>query len=497
MNEINCTNCKDDTDIFYKVFNETDFNISIGTDLTLYGVLKDSKMWEDISKHWKAYTTKVTYLTKIKKYIIPGINNLPLKDCTRKKFDDLINAMKKIRKTEGKDTTPTYVHNTKCILARITKVAELFEICPDVLWGTQYDIPETIDEEKTLEKLAILPKSLLPEEEIIISRAVLEDETQEGKYFGVALMFCLGLRDNEAVALTFEDIHPIEGHPNAYAAWIYKSSDRGTRATKYGGKTNNMPRIIPIPDKLSALIKARRKWVRANAKSGTHIERYPIACLSNKKLNKQCTPREISELGTTILRRAKINEEMLSLLDNELSKLKCSDGTIEKDATSYLFRRNFGTHLKILGLNKVQRQYLMGHDIEDQNSYRSMYRNDEELYNIARLMHERPIVNKSYTNSIEMKDQLYNPNLYNAKITIPIEAGITQLHLTVNQNEPNTKTEVQLKSNADTVNGTYYTYDNNRPYSIDTQNILAVYHDRYDAAIKKYQDRTDNELITN
>ena len=68
-----------------------------------------------------------------------------------------------------------------------------------------------------------------------------------------------------------------------------------------------------------------------------------------------------------------------------------------KDPTAYLFRRNFGTHLHILGLSEPEIEYVIGHDIDDPYETRNEFVNEEKLFSIKQKMDRRPLVNSDLT----------------------------------------------------------------------------------------------------
>ncbi len=65
----------------------------------------------------------------------------------------------------------------------------------------------------------------------------------------------------------------------------------------------------------------------------------------------------------------------------------------EKDATAYLLRRNYATHLQILGFTTAEMQYLIGHDVEDAYESRNEFVNEERLYAMYQKLLHRPLVN--------------------------------------------------------------------------------------------------------
>ena len=82
----------------------------------------------------------------------------------------------------------------------------------------------------------------------------------------------------------------------------------------------------------------------------------------------------------------------MTYIDAELQRA-ANEKQFEKDPSAYLFRRNFGTHLFILGLSETEIQYVVGHDIEGLYETRNEFVNEERLLEIKQKMEQRPIFN--------------------------------------------------------------------------------------------------------
>ena len=82
----------------------------------------------------------------------------------------------------------------------------------------------------------------------------------------------------------------------------------------------------------------------------------------------------------------------MTYIDAELQRA-ANEKQFEKDPSAYLFRRNFGTHLFILGLSEAEIQYVVGHDIEGLYETRNEFVNEERLLEIKQKMEQRPIFN--------------------------------------------------------------------------------------------------------
>ena len=100
-----------------------------------------------------------------------------------------------------------------------------------------------------------------------------------------------------------------------------------------------------------------------------------------------------------------------------------------KDPTAYLFRRNFGTHLHILGLSEPEIEYVIGHDIDDPYETRNEFVNEEKLFAIKQKMDRRPLVNSDLS-ELERIDAGERLQLqHTACVQIPAESAETEIHL--------------------------------------------------------------------
>lgn len=120
-------------------------------------------------------------------------------------------------------------------------------------------------------------------------------------------------------------------------------------------------------------------------------------------------------------------------------------GIIEKDATAYILRRNFATHLYILGLDESQRQYIMGHQIEENEDKRWFFRNEELLEPIARTLSLRPIVNQLSDDPIVVEDRYQAFSIHKGMFQFRVKNRSGVLKARFKQCEPKGKQHVVIK----------------------------------------------------
>lgn len=378
--------------------------------LTFFGVLNRFYIYDiegtksrvgGISRNWNAESTRKANKNNYEKVIFPRIPNIPLEEMTKDDFDEIIQSIIRAGGRGGRAYSAPRIQAFKRLLKGVTEEAAKQGICEDVLFGSSYAIPESEPHTKSLEKeLVRLRKSFTVKEEFLISQHVLRDAAQSGQQIGLALMFCMGLRNEEACGLDFGDIKPMQYHPKCSCLWVYKSTKRGTNQLQASGKTRNMARLLPIPGVLLELLEERRRLIQEKVDAGqiilpknATIDQLPIVC-SDFDYLERCNSKQLTAAGRQILKAVKIAENELAYIDIELEENRLAeDGVYEKDPTVYLCRRNLGTHLYIMGLTEAEIQYIMGHDIEDPYESRNDFTNEDKLYQIKRKMELRPLVN--------------------------------------------------------------------------------------------------------
>lgn len=504
-----------------KDFYDNNRDIPRGTreNPTLAGAIYyHDEMWYWLSKNWHdtktGSSTYESYLQHYKKYIFSELGTTCLSKATKEDYDNVMAAydsseIKKAdindekAKNDRKRRDASFRRHLEYIMMRAEKIASEFGLCEDVLWGSRYtlaDSNDTDEREKYDKFLTRLPKSFNPGQEKFLSERLLYDPEQSGYYFGLALMFCLGLRENEACGMIFGDIRDMAYHTDIHTAWISKSSVKDTRETKMGGKTRNAPRIIPIPDMLYELIVGRMKYLED--KKIKNIENLPIAC-DGYNYSVHCRPSELSRVGRNLLRECKVDEDTLSIIDATLNEEMIEDPTeiyeVEKDPTTYMLRRNLATHLYILGLDQNEIQYVMGHDISDPDDQRNYFRNEDKLYNIALKMQQRPLVNHLKTDYlVQCGAHNHLGNQSKVKLILPTDYD-DQWRILLKQREPGKNLRISFPGNKKGIGlgdyskiaGYYYFTPLTDDYHDGPVNVLTKYHESY-GKLYKSEKESDN-----
>lgn len=480
----------------------------IDGEYTFFGVLLD--YWEEIAAHWNEDTSK-GYLVDYNEYLLPYVEGKLLSALNREHYDDfLFNALKREKEERNRVYSESTVQHFRVLIKRVTKIADQNGVCPDCLWGTQYMLTDDVsNEELNEDELVKLPKSLNVREEYFIAEKILRDWRQKGENFGLALMFCLGTRNSEACALHFKHICPMQCDSSLFVAQIFSTVNASDGHDELGGKSKNMYRFIPVPQHLLTLIQKRREVlingilsgeivvppsaissVQDQEKVASYVDDLHIACRGDNYFS-VCVAGDLSRAGAKLLSEAKANERMMAIIDQTLhTEASEKEGFKEKDPTAYLFRRNLGSHLYFLGLTDNEIQYIMGHDIENDNDERFYYRNEEKLYPIARKMGQRPIVN-DIVEDVSLTLSKGACSVYdatNVTVHIPMASPDESYLVEVRQREYGTRTKIVVGEKTIPLHGSFSQIKNEDPF-FETTNILPQYHEKY----RKYQRRVKEE----
>ncbi|MBQ1775102.1 MAG: hypothetical protein IIZ95_02045, partial [Erysipelotrichaceae bacterium] len=85
----------------------------------------------------------------------------------------------------------------------------------------------------------------------------------------------------------------------------------------------------------------------------------------------------------------KMREVDVALIDNERIQIENLD-VVEKDVTTYAFRRNYATRCHNV-LSRVEIEYLMGHKLSDIRYQRSDFVDEDFLHEMYNKLRNNPI----------------------------------------------------------------------------------------------------------
>lgn len=464
-----------------------EYYVRVDDQYTFYGVL--SEFYDQI--FWNCNSdTRSSYNSEYNRLILPDLGNRILSMCEQADFEDVI------QKTIDQGYRPATIQHFRYLIRTVIRCAVKQGICEDILFGSIFSLPVNEDDEVVRDKEFVRNrKSLKIQEEVRLFQELMINPEQKGELMGLALMYTLGLRNNEACGMKFGAIRPMESHPEHYCAWIYETTIGDTNQLKGSGKTSNAPRILPIPAKLLELLQNRKSYlqrlidagiVRLQSKKDQQtVDDLPIAC-QGADYTEHCSSRHLTTAGRLLLRAIQVNEHEVSYIDRDLQNEErmIEMGVTEKDPTAYLLRRNLGTHLYILGLTESEIQYFMGHDIEDSNVIRNDFTNEERLYLILQKLSNRPLFNDTYPHQEEIILSDDNPTIHRSNVPA------VQLKVTSEQNaamllqvmtaEPGDMISVCIKPKEETsTEGTVMLLPVNTQDVSRTVNVISQYQQAY------------------
>ena len=410
----------------------------VDDELTFYGVYCEH--YDDVAKKWSAVSTRtqneLTYLNKI----IPNIKDhdtKPIGSYLREDYDAVIDSITK--KGQGKDSEPyqpyaeSTVKNFRRLIYYVVEAAAQNGLCDNILWESCYNPKVSTDSKEEMAKNALLCKSLTVDQEIAVASTLLSDPMQVGQNMGLLLMYALGLRNAEACAVDFEDIKPMQNHPECTVIWIYKTTGYSHNFRKLGGKSRNADRIIPVPNIVASLISTRRAQLEDQL--GKPVNKLPIACIENR-WEERCSAKQLTTAARHLFQSINMKAAQLSSIDEELRSDVTSPLPVEElDPTAYILRRNFGMHMAINGLTEYEIQYVLGHDVESPYETRNEFVNDDKLFQICTKMSQRPLVNTISTSSTPTTMQPFSQNDITARSTIVVPADGKKIKLRLHSKE--------------------------------------------------------------
>lgn len=267
-------------------------------------------------------------------------------------------------------------------------------------WGTSYRTNYKENDESINNHL--IKKSFTEDEnKRAFNHLITKYNSSNGEDVGLAIMYLIGARINEVCGANFGDVHEMQDYPGVFYITIgYATTRLHSNKLKVGGKTINSPRRLPLTPAAVAFINARRKYVEDNVTFPitneygeviNSINDMPISCRKNSFASRSKSD-DLTVYGRMFFKDAlKIRESDISDLSLEVESVDIE----EADATTYLFRRNFATHLYICGLDKTERKYYMGHSLEDSFTIRKDFNNEDLLYNMYVKLLKYELLNNS------------------------------------------------------------------------------------------------------
>lgn len=456
-----------------------------------------------LSSRWKASSTVRQYNVEFNTILFPNITDkVPLEELTKEYFDKIIETIiDNYYLTHNKLLSESRIRHYKYLIRKVVSTAASNGVCDDYLWGTQYSLGEDDTdkgEEREKSVLQTIQKSLKPIQELKIFNRIMISPLQAGQKIGLAIMFCCGVRNEEACGLNYEDLIEIPSHKGCYCLRIYKTTYQDSNDLKGKGKTANAYRVIPIPKSLADLLIARKKHLEnlfKTDKLNTSVDELPIVCNGNE-LNKRCIANHLTAAGRQLFKDIEADEKLIQAAEEELtdaynSDIDRDDEIVQKkEATTYLLRRNFATHLMILGLSDAEIHYLMGHKIENRSFNRNDLNNPDKLYAMHQKLNQRPLLgapNYDHSNTTKISNMPLN---ITAKNIFDFEA-CGEIYIQLTTAEPNDDLSIRFDKSANiAIEGKYSVMPCDEEYSKNAS-VMAEYHSAY----KTYESKKKSMLM--
>lgn len=402
--------------------------------------------WSEISKSWNNETAE-QYINYFNEVILRHFSARPIAEFdSLAKYEAIIADIKKSgtrRGGKGDEYSEATLQKFRFLISHVLKTAAEKGLCMDVLWGTNFSIPQNIDPDKESEEVrTILHKSLLPTEELKLDSEVFQNPLQSGEATFSLLAWALGGRPQELAAILWSDIKAIGPSANGVVMAeknistgedaptevndspsvgedLSQSSQGGNpegmhyviglfttvypKGYKVGGKTVNMYRYIPISPRLYKFLLTRReaaeKAFNERKADGTlppkvtSVDKLPVCCAGDDYFT-PCNLQTARNFCRDLLRRIGIKAAIYRFYEREAARSNDkSVWGVEKSVTSYLLRRNFCTHLYNLGLSEEEILYLMGHSMKHMVKKRADFRYTPFLKEVCKKLARRPIFN--------------------------------------------------------------------------------------------------------
>lgn len=357
-----------------------------------------------VSKRWND-DTKATYIRHYEEKLIPMLADLwgsekPLHSYNESELEEVFQGLKE-RYHYAEATVQHYRHLFWVVYRTGFEHGHYVD---NLFWGGTFDLDSDDPIEREEIRTIIMTRtrrSLDVEEErkFIEWFCSLDPEEVSGEEIGLILMFFLGLRNNEACGANVDSVYLSKEAKSIPVFDMVQSTVVGSNKVKSGGKTRNAPRVIPMNWYLYAFIAKRKLFLERLVEGGKvilpdyikSVDDMPLVCRGKSYLTRASTT-DLSKMGREFFDKIGISKRTIAVLHQVLCSDEFKDLQLdEKEPTTYLLRRNFGTHLRLLGFSLDDIQYLIGHDIENLYLERNFFSDGEKLHEIWERLEKHPI----------------------------------------------------------------------------------------------------------
>ena len=421
--------------------------------ITFAGVLQNTFYSTDanganigLSRKWNDNTAE-QYCRDYTERLLPTLKRLfgaekPMHEYCESDFEDILSELQK--KYHYAEST---IMHYRYLLWIVYRAGFEHGLYPDnIFWDEIIDPlgnPEEYEKHRA-SALTRIRKSLSIEEDLKIMHwfLSLDPATASGPEVALACMYFSGCRNNEACGANFSAFHTLHSHPEAAVFDMVSTTVIGSNKVKSSGKTGNAPRTLPIPTAFYQFIQKRRLHIEKQIESGVlalpkgtpSVDQLPIACVGNHYTTRAQTS-DLSKAGRALFQQIGIHKSELAVLHQIMfSEEFKQTQIIEKDPTTYLFRRNVATRLYHLGFPWTTIQYWIAHEIEDTLVMRNFFTDEDILYRLGQEYEMHPIFHV-----FERKEDYAQTKQYSISQT-------QSLYLMATSNEPGTAINISVES---------------------------------------------------
>lgn len=347
-----------------------------------------------ISQNWTAARTIEDAIEDYCNSILPRIRDRdkPLDAYEEKDFLDLLEELKKEKGFDEKRENRLRFLIWRVYLAAIENIPGFV---PRFRWdkdekGLNSFKEDYSDSSDEVVRIMMMPKSFTLEQELRILRGFRDEDItkMDGVRLGLYLMFFLGARNEEACGLSWDDIVcPFPENTEKKAIVIHTSFKGGVLRTTL--KRKNSYRILPLIPFLAQKLEDRRKQV-LKVLGDDSRDKIPIACIGDD-YRKRVRPEDLTAYGRKFIREEIGEPSKISAISEMIAMLESQNVQIgEKEPTAYLMRRAFGTHLRNIGFEAEEIEFLMGHSIENEAIKRYHIAATDSLQRIFDMFEKHP-----------------------------------------------------------------------------------------------------------
>lgn len=458
------------------------------------------------SREWNENTRR-EYKKIIREKIIwalPNHDTTPINEYTKQDYLSAIQRIQERGQRESSKEYKSYQQNTLDkylhIIKTIVKVTAEHEMFEDVFFEPCSDESTSVNTSSSTKLSEIKPFSTIAKSftaaqsalvlDFLLSKIKTSRTRHRGEYIALFLMHTLGLRNAEAAGASFGQLKEMHDYPGNYYLTISQSTIIGSNELQIGGKTYNVGRNIPIPKlALQILFDLRKERIAALAddpcRNVKEIDTIPIA-YSTKGPFDRCTAAAITSAGKKMFTTLKMqplwikaNQQLRqdqSAVNEEDYSIQQEFALVEKDATSYLLRRNFATDLAILQLSESESAYLMGHVIQDPQTKRRDFSDERILISIKGKLDKRAFLNNIPSRTtVNATTGTILLGGYNSEIVLPNNAS--HIYISAIANEPNDSIDAKIVNANEVVSSATSIRAHPFPQEFPQEvNILEAYH---------------------